>query len=927
MSVTFSNSNLENVTGCALRALSHGIQRDAHHGPRSPKRAPRNTKLAPRMGFSMTGDDIRNQFLDYFKKHSHRIVRSSSLVPQDDPTLLFINAGMVQFKRVFLGEEKRDYVRATTSQKCVRAGGKHNDLENVGYTARHHTFFEMLGNFSFGDYFKAKAIDFAWDLLTNGYGMPADKLWASVYLDDDEAYNLWQKNIGLPEDRIVRFGEEDNFWAMGDTGPCGPCSEILIDRGEEYGCGRPECTAGCECDRYLEIWNLVFMQFNREASGKMTPLPKPSIDTGMGLERIVSIVQDVPTNFETDLMLPLIQKSEALAEKRYGESPEDDVAMKVIADHSRAAAFLIGDGIMPSNEGRGYVLRRIMRRAIRYGRYLGLNRPFLHQTAQVVFAIMKKAYPELSGAAPFITNVIKNEEIRFLETLDTGLKMLNDALAEIKAKGQKKIPGSVIFKLYDTYGFPVDIVRDVVRDESMTLDMDGFDAAMADQRAKSRSVVEFTTISDAYKHLSAQGFKPEFTGYSATSGESKILLMVKEGQEISEAGEGQSIEVVTETTPFYAEAGGQVGDTGKITAKNFELTVTDTVKDPTGLIIHVGNVKSGRIKKGAAVTLKVDETKRSATALNHTATHILHAVLRRVLGEHVKQAGSLVAPDRLRFDFTHFSQVDERQLDQIETLVNARIRENIPTEIVEMDAEDAFQSGATALFEEKYGERVRVVSLTEFSKELCGGTHTDRSGNIGLFKIIDESSVASGIRRIEALTGEAALAHTQQTQAILKETARMLKAKPEAISRRVERLIAELKSLEKEVDQLKAAAVSREAAVDSDAVKSIDGINVLVKKVVVDKPAALRNLADQFKDKIKSGVIVLGSISGPKVLLIVVVTKDLTDRLHAGNIVKQIAAIVGGGGGGRPDMAQAGGTRPEKLDEALAKATDILQNI
>jgi len=878
------------------------------------------------MEFSMTGDDIRNQFLEYFKKHNHRIVRSSSLVPQDDPTLLFINAGMVQFKRVFLGEEKRDYVRATTSQKCVRAGGKHNDLENVGYTARHHTFFEMLGNFSFGDYFKERAIDFAWDLLTNGYGMPADKLWASVYLDDDEAYDLWQKNIGLPEDRIVRFGEEDNFWAMGDTGPCGPCSEILIDRGEQYGCGKPECTAGCECDRYLEIWNLVFMQFNRAASGKMTPLPKPSIDTGMGLERIVSIVQDVPTNFETDLMQPIIRKAEELAEKRYGESSEDDVAMKVIADHSRAAAFLIGDGIMPANEGRGYVLRRIMRRAIRYGRNMGLNRPFLHQTAEVVFTTMKKAYPELAEAAPFITNVIKNEEIRFLETLDTGLKLLNDALADIKAKGENEVPGSVIFKLYDTYGFPVDIVRDVVRDENMTLDMDGFDVAMADQRAKSRSVVEFATISDAYKHLSARGLKPEFTGYSATVGESKILLMVQDGKEISVAKQGQTVEVVTEATPFYAESGGQVGDTGKISAANFEMTVSDTVKDPTGLIIHVGHVKSGRIKKGAAVALTVDAAQRSATAMNHTATHILHAVLRQVLGDHVKQAGSLVSPDRLRFDFTHFSQVDAQQLNQIETGVNRRIRDNMPTDITEMDAEDAFQSGATALFEEKYGERVRVVSLSDFSKELCGGTHTDHTGNIGLFKIVDESSIASGIRRIEALTGETAIADIQQKQKVLSDTAHMIKDKPEAVSRRVERLLIDIKSLEKEVDHLKAAAVSREAAVDPDAVKTIKGIDVLVKKVTVDKPSTLRNLADQFKDKIKSGVIVLGSASGAKALLIVVVTKDLTDRIHAGKIVKQIAAVVGGGGGGRPDMAQAGGTRPEKLDEALAKVVDVLEN-
>jgi alanyl-tRNA synthetase len=658
----------------------------------------------------MTGNEIRTQFLNYFEKHHHRIVRSSSLVPQDDPTLLFINAGMVQFKRVFLGEDKRDYVRATTSQKCVRAGGKHNDLENVGFTARHHTFFEMLGNFSFGDYFKEGAIEFAWDLLTNGYGLPEDKLYGSIYLDDDEAYELWRKNIGLPEERVVRFGEADNFWSMGDTGPCGPCSEILIDRGEKYGCGKPDCAVGCECDRYLEIWNLVFMQFNRDASGKMTPLPKPSIDTGMGLERIVSLVQDVPTNYDTDLIQPIIQETEKLAEKRFGESGPIDVAMKVIADHSRAAAFLIGDGIMPSNEGRGYVLRRIMRRAIRYGRNIGLNRPFLHKTAKVVFDIMQPAYPELTEAAAYITNIIENEEVRFLETLDTGLKLLNDTLSEIKSQGANQVPGDIIFKLYDTYGFPVDIVRDVVRDENMRLDMEGFDSAMAQQRARSRSVTTFASISRAYKNLSAKGFKAEFRGYEMLTADSKVLLMVADDSEISEATAGQTIELVAEETPFYAEAGGQVGDVGKITNKNFEMEVVDTIKDPTGLIIHKGHIISGKVKKGNKVTLHVDGAQREATALNHTATHILHAVLREVLGEHVKQAGSLVAPDRLRFDFTHFSTVDPETLVEIETRVNRRIRENVATHTEEMEAEAAFKSGATALFEEKYGDHVRVVS-------------------------------------------------------------------------------------------------------------------------------------------------------------------------------------------------------------------------
>ena len=873
----------------------------------------------------MTGNDIRKRFLDYFAKHNHRIVRSSSLVPQEDPTLLFINAGMVQFKRVFLGEDKRDYVRATTSQKCVRAGGKHNDLENVGYTARHHTFFEMLGNFSFGDYFKEGAVELAWDLLTNGYGLPADKLWASVYLDDDDAYNLWQKNIGLPEDRIVRLGEEDNFWSMGDTGPCGPCSEILIDRGEEFGCGRPECTAGCDCDRYLEIWNLVFMQFNRDASGKMTPLPKPSIDTGLGLERMVSIIQDVPTNFDTDLIRPIIAKTEELAERHLGESRETDVAMKVIADHSRAAAFLIGDGIMPSNEGRGYVLRRIMRRAIRYGRNIGLNRPFLSETAKVVFEIMKPAYPELSEASAFITNIIKNEEVRFLETLDTGMKVLNDSLADIRARGQNQVPGDVIFKLYDTFGFPVDIVQDVVRDEKMGLDMTGFDQAMDAQRARSRSVAAFDSISEAYKNLSAQGIKPKFVGYNSLSGDSKILVMVADREEITEAVEGQEIEIVTESTPFYAESGGQVGDSGTIIGENLELAVLDTVKDPTGLIIHKGRVISGRVRKGDAVSLKVDGAKREATALNHTATHILHAVLRQVLGDHVKQAGSMVAPDRLRFDFTHFSLIDTDTLETIENLVNQRIRQNIPTDIVEMDAEDAFKSGATALFEEKYGDRVRVVSLTEFSKELCGGTHTARTGNIGLFKIVGESSIASGVRRIEALTGESALTFIQQTARVLNDTAHLLKDKPRAVPARVKKMQTDIKAFDKKVEQLKTRLATEASEASPEAVRSIDGIKVMAQKVSVDTPAALRNLADQLKNKIQSGIVVLGSTAGSKAMLIAVVTQDLTDRYHAGNIIKQVAAEVGGRGGGRPDMAQAGGDQPENLDRALAKAFEVIQ--
>lgn len=872
----------------------------------------------------MNGNEVRKKFLDYFQSHNHQIVRSSSLVPHDDPTLLFTNAGMVQFKRIFLGEEHRGYNRATTSQKCVRAGGKHNDLENVGYTARHHTFFEMLGNFSFGDYFKEKAIEFGWDLLVNGYGLDPEKLWVSIYLDDDQAHEIWNKEIGVPAEKIARFGEKDNFWAMGDTGPCGPCSEIHLDRGEKYGCGKPECAIGCDCDRWLEIWNLVFMQFNRDPSGKLTPLPKPSIDTGMGLERMAAIVQDVATNFDTDLLFPIIKKVENLSEKAFGSSFQSDVAMKVIADHSRAAAFLIGDGILPSNEGRGYVLRRIMRRAIRYGRNIGLIKPFLHQTVEVVFNIMKSAYPELLNASAFITNVIKNEEIRFAETLDHGLKLLDETLTEMKFKGVSTVPGNVIFKLYDTYGFPVDIVQDVVRDQKISLDMEGFDNAMEKQREKSRAIVSFTSVGDAFKELSASGYKPEFVGYDMTMAESKVTLIAEDGHEVAEASEGKVVEVITELTPFYGEAGGQLGDTGKITGANFELEVSDTIKDPTGLIIHKGKVLSGKISKGDDVTLTVDSHDREATALNHTATHILHATLRQILGDHVKQAGSMVGPDRLRFDFTHFSQVDSETIEKIEIAVNDKVRENVPVATVEMDAEQAFKTGATALFEEKYGDRVRVVSLSDFSRELCGGTHTTRTGNIGLFKIISEYSVASGVRRIEATTGKAAIEFVQKNDRILQNIAKMVKDKPDNIPQRIEKLLLSQKSLEKELERLKAKFASISAGQAEEDIQMVDGIKVLAKRVSADKPSALRDLADKYRDQIQSGIVVLGSTDGSKVYLIAIVTKDLTDRYHAGEIIKKVAAVVGGSGGGRPDMAQAGGDKPENLESALEKVAQVI---
>ncbi len=875
----------------------------------------------------MTGNEIRKLFLDYFEKHSHRVVRSSSLVPQDDPTLLFTNAGMVQFKRTFLGEEKRDYVRSATSQKCVRAGGKHNDLENVGYTARHHTFFEMLGNFSFGDYFKEKAIEFAWDLLTNGYGLSPDKLYASVFREDDDAYDLWHQKIGIPAERMVRLGEEDNFWAMGDTGPCGPCSEIHLDRGESHGCGRAGCSVDCDCDRFLEIWNLVFMQFNRDASGKMTPLPKPSIDTGMGLERLASVLQNVPNNFEIDLIRPIIARTEALAEKAFGQDAAVDVAMKVIADHSRATAFLVGDGVLPSNEGRGYVLRRIMRRAIRYGRNIGLTKPFLARTAEIVFDIMKPAYPDLLESSAFIRKVIENEEQRFMETLDTGLKLLNDSLGEIKGAGRQEIPGDLIFKLYDTFGFPVDIVQDVVRDTGMTLDMTGFQGHMEAQRTRSRSKVTFAGVGDAFKELTADAVKSRFTGYDMSSMQARVLLLVRDGQKVQAAVSGQDVEVVTDATPFYGEAGGQVGDQGLIEATGLTLQVTNTVKDPTGLIIHKGHVTAGQIEVDQQVMLSVDVERRQATAGNHTATHILHAALRQVLGEHVKQAGSLVAPDRLRFDFTHFSQVEPEQIQLIESIVNQRIRANVAVQTDEMDAEEAFHSGAMALFEEKYGDRVRVVALSDFSKELCGGTHTQRTGDIGLFKIVSETSVASGVRRIEALTGQPALDYVQQMTQAVQQGGHLLRTKPEEVVTRIAQLLSAQKSLEKQVEKLNAALADAKSGAGDDGLKTVSGVSVLVKKVGVDKPAALRDLADRFKDRVKSGIVILGSSAGDKALLIVVVSKDLVKRFHAGKIVKALAAIVGGGGGGRPDMAQAGGTEPEKLDLALESAIQVIEDM
>ncbi len=875
----------------------------------------------------MTGNEARKIFLEYFEKHNHRHVRSSSLVPQDDPTLLFVNAGMVQFKRVFTGDETRDYTTAVTSQKCVRAGGKHNDLENVGYTARHHTFFEMLGNFSFGQYFKEEAIDFAWDLLTNGYGFDADKLYVSVYKDDDQAFEIWNKQVGVPAERISRLGEEENFWAMGDTGPCGPCSEIHIDRGKEFGCDDPNCAVGCDCDRWLELWNLVFMQFEKSEDGTMAPLPKPSIDTGMGLERIISVLQDVPTNFDTDLFVPIMERVGELAGKKRGESRDVEVAMKVIADHSRSSAFLICDGVLPSNEGRGYVLRRIMRRAIRYGRSIGLTEPFLHQTVQTVFSIMDEAYPELKESAAFILNVVKNEEEKFLETLGTGMKLLEATIADLETRHEKIIQGDVIFKLYDTFGFPVDIIQDHVKEMDITLDLDGFDAAMAQQKARSKSKKTFAGVGDAYKPLTSSGVKTVFKGYDVIEMESELLIVVKDDAEVNSAGTDDEIEVVTPETVFYAESGGQVGDRGLFENDSCLIEITDTVKDPSGLFIHKGKILRGHCKKGDRFTLKVDAARRRATAANHSATHILHAALRKVLGDHVKQSGSLVTPDRLRFDFTHFSAATAQELAAIETEVNTRIIENHAVTITQMGMEEAVRSGATALFEEKYGDVVRVVSQGDFSQELCGGTHTRATGDIGLFRILSEVGIASGVRRIEAVTGLAALETVHADQSAMEQVALVLKSGRNDVVNRLETFVAEKKAVEKELAALKAKIASKSVEEIDDNIRQINGVKVLAKRVDIENPSQLRDLADKFKTRLGSGVLLLGAESKGKALLISMVTQDLTKTFKAGNIVKTAAGIVGGGGGGRPDMAQAGGTRPEFLDQALESVFETVASL
>ncbi len=871
---------------------------------------------------------IRRQFIEFFKERGHEPVPSASLIPRDDPTLLFTNAGMVQFKRVFLGEENRGYNRAVTSQKCVRAGGKHNDLDNVGYTARHHTFFEMLGNFSFGDYFKSEAVAWAWELLTERYGLPGEKLYASVYLDDDEAYSIWEKEIGFPPERIVRLGEEDNFWAMGDTGPCGPCSEILIDQGEELSCGRPDCAPGCECDRYLEIWNLVFMQFNRDHQGNLTPLPKRNIDTGMGLERIAAVVQGVKSNFDTDLFRDLIGTIEEISGRRYGKDPKGDVSFRVIADHARAAAFLVGDGVMPSNEGRGYVLRRILRRAVRFGQVLGLEGLFLHSVVDRVVDVMGQDYTDLTASRKYIEGVVVNEEKRFADTLRHGMRVLGDSLEEIRGKGEKEIPGDLAFKLYDTYGLSLDIVQDVAREEGLELDMEGYERSMSRQRAKSQQAWKGSgeeEIPEAYRQMAAGGLSCGFTGYDELEARATVIALLEGGNQVQEAGRGSRVEAVLDQTPFYGEAGGQVGDTGWLHREGTAVRITGTTRFGDKIIAHQGVVEEGSLSLGDRVNARVDAERRAATARHHTATHLLHSALREALGEHVKQAGSLVSPERLRFDFTHFTQVEAEKLRSVEALVNSYIRRNRPVSTEEMPLEQAVKSGATAIFEERYGETVRVVEVQGgVSRELCGGTHAGRTGDIGLFKIVSEAAVGANLRRIEALAGEPALAYVQERERQIKALASTLKVGPDQVEERVERLLKEQRDMEREMESLRDRIRSSHTTDLMAGAGEVSGVKVLAREVEADSPKALRAMGDQVKERMKSGVAVLGARNGDKAMLLCIVSPDLTDRIQAGRLIGKLSPLVGGKGGGRPDMAQGGGNRPEGLDRALQRVTEMV---
>lgn len=870
----------------------------------------------------MKSAEIREAFLSFFEEKGHTRVASSSLIPGNDPTLLFTNAGMNQFKDCFLGLEKRAYTRATTSQKCVRAGGKHNDLDNVGYTARHHTFFEMLGNFSFGDYFKRDAIHYAWEFLTGDkwLKLPKEKLWVTVYASDDEAYDIWTQEVGIPAERMVRIGDNkgapyasDNFWAMGDTGPCGPCTEIFYDHGPDIW-GGPPGSPEEDGDRYIEIWNNVFMQFNRTADGVMHPLPAPSVDTGMGLERISAVLQHVHSNYEIDLFQSLLKA----AAEAIGCANDDALSLKVVADHIRSCSFLVADGVLPSNEGRGYVLRRIIRRACRHGNKLGAKGTFFHKIVAALVAEMGEAFPELKQQQAHIERVLKTEEEQFAKTLEHGLKILEQDLASLQGQ---VIPGDIVFKLYDTYGFPVDLTADIARERELTVDEEGFEREMEAQRERARASSAFGMD---YNSLVKVDGDTRFLGYAGTSGSGKVVALFKAGAAVDSLAEGEEGVVVLDQTPFYAESGGQVGDCGYLEGAGVRFDVRDTTK-AGGAFLHHGIVAKGGLSVGASVKAEADSTVRSATALNHSATHLLHAALRRVLGEHVQQKGSLVDSQRLRFDFSHFEAIKPEQLKALEDIVNTEIRRNTAVETEETDIETAKAKGAMALFGEKYGDQVRVLSMGgDFSVELCGGTHVSRTGDIGLFKITSEGGVASGVRRIEAVTGAAALAYLNGAEEQLKEAAVLVKGSRDNVLDKLAALLERNRQLEKEVDQLKAKAAS--AAGDDLAASAVEvkGVKVLAARLDVDGDALLA-LVDQLKNKLGRAVILLGGALEGKVTLVAGVTQDLTGQLKAGDLMKQAAAAVGGKGGGRPDMARGGGTDAAALDQALALAVPFVE--
>ena len=872
----------------------------------------------------MTANEIRAKFLEFFVANGHQQVSSSPLVPREDPSLLFTNAGMVQFKKVFLGQDKPGYKRATTSQKCLRVGGKHNDLENVGRTARHHTFFEMLGNFSFGDYFKEDAIRFAWTFLTEVIGLDKSRLYATVYLDDDEAHGLWKKVAGLSDERIYRLGEKDNFWSMGDTGPCGPCSEIMYDRGAEIACG-PDCGIGsCDCDRFLEIWNLVFMQYDQIDKETRVALPRPSIDPGMGLERIAAVVQGVHSNFDIDLFQTIIATAASIANVTYGDNDEHDTALRVIGDHSRSVAFLLADGVMPSNEGRGYVLRRLIRRALRFGKLIGLSDPFLYKTAGTVVDVMGDAYPELVASREFMERVVREEEERFGVTLDKGLAILGEELDRMEAAGEKTITGQFAFKLYDTYGFPLDIVNDVAGKRGIVADEDGYRASMAEQKARAKKAWKGSGETDPavlFLELLESGMKSRFVGYETLFAQSRVNALISaEGQAVERLTVGETGYMVSAVTPFYGESGGQAGDVGKVSTLTGDAAVLGTVKAGPELTAHHIRVETGEILLDQEAELAVDAPTRMATARNHTTTHLLHKALKNVLGGHVNQAGSLVAPDRLRFDFTHVSAMTPEELSRVEDEVNAAILLDAPvvTEVLAIEAARA--KGATALFGEKYGDEVRVVEVPGVSMEFCGGTHLSATGQAGSFLILSEAGVAAGTRRIEAATGFNALAQMRAMRGERDGALHLVKARPGELVSRVKKLQDEIKALGKEKEQLAAKLASGQGRDLLSGLEEIGGVKVLCAKVDAPNVKALREAMDDLRSKVPSGVVAIAAEQeGGKVSLIVAVSKDLHGRFTAPALIKDAAAAVGGSGGGRPDMAQAGGTDPAGIDEAFSR--------